>query len=104
LILDNIPFHKATQSLTSHGLPTIKQTADSFGIRLHYTAPYCPFLNPSEYIFRLIKGHVRREIPKTEDELRDAIVNAIDRITPNKTSRKFDHCFHRGTAANLTTR
>ncbi|KAK6096261.1 hypothetical protein MT418_8610 [Batrachochytrium dendrobatidis] len=46
-ILDNIPFHKTT--LIRHGLPTIQQTAQC--LELHYTASYCPFLNPADNYF-----------------------------------------------------
>mmetsp|Transcript_894 Transcript_894/g.1230 ORF Transcript_894/g.1230 Transcript_894/m.1230 type:complete len:98 (+) Transcript_894:290-583(+) len=68
LILDNIPFHKATNSLTRHGLPIVQQIANSLGIQQHYTALYCPFLNPAENYFSIIKNYfVRITVPSTEE-------------------------------------
>ena len=104
LVLDNVPFHHATDSLRRQWLPTIKQTAYNLGIKLHYTVPYCPFLNPSEYVFSMIKSTLRREIPKTESELRTVISDAVISITPRKSHRLFEHCFQRSRIAPVTTR
>ena len=104
LVLDNVPFYRATNSLRRQWLPAIKQTADNLGIKLHYTASYCPFLNPSEYVFSMIKSTLRREIPKTESELRTVISDAVASITQRKSHRIFEHYFQKSLIAPVTTR
>ena len=77
LILDNCSIHKATKSLTKHGLPTIRETADSRSITLQYAVPYGPYLNPVEYVFQSIRQRVNKEQPRNALELHQAISNGI---------------------------
>ncbi|KXS09604.1 hypothetical protein M427DRAFT_149653 [Gonapodya prolifera JEL478] len=83
LALDNARFHKATNACVENGVPTIAETAESIGVNLCYTSPYCPVLNPVEHAFSVIKqSYVRRACPRTEGELVKAVKTGLQALTP----------------------
>ncbi|KXS10162.1 hypothetical protein M427DRAFT_189048 [Gonapodya prolifera JEL478] len=55
LRLDNARFHRATKAWVENNIP-IALTADTVGVKIHYTSPYCPFLNPVEHAFKVNKN------------------------------------------------
>ena len=89
LISDNCSIHKATKSLTKHGLPTIRETADSRSITLQYAVPYGPYLNPVEYMFQSIRQRVNKEQPRNASELHQAISNGIAAYSPGSMHALF---------------
>jgi len=77
--LDNIFFHKVTNSLTRHRPPTIQQNAVSLGTQLHDIAPYCPFVDQVETYFSIRRNtFVRRSRPGIDEELRLSFAEAVE--------------------------
>jgi hypothetical protein len=52
IILDNA---------TIHMYPELAASAAMYGVVVVYLSPYCPFLNPIEFAFGLVKAFVRKE-------------------------------------------
>ena len=103
LVLNNARIHHATKVCVANGIPTIAQTASAASIDLKYMPPYCPFLNPVEHAFKLIKNDfVRPACPKTERDLREAVARGIASLTPQKVNNLFEHCFTRSVMPTLT--
>ncbi|CAG8711273.1 13364_t:CDS:2, partial [Ambispora leptoticha] len=63
LLLDNIRFHHAKR---------IKELLVSKNIEPRYIVASNPYLNPVEEIFNVIKQYVRKQRPRTEEELSSA--------------------------------
>jgi len=96
LVLDNARIHHATKACVANGIPTISDTAAFRNISLKYLPPYCPFLNPVEHAFSIIKNDFVRQLrPRTEEQLRDAILRGIQSLTAEKVNNLFEHCFLR---------
>ena len=89
LILDNCSIHKATKSLTKHGLLTIRETADRRPITLQYAVPYGPNLNPVEYVFQTNRQRVNKEQPRNASELHQAISYGIAAYSPDSMHALF---------------
>ena len=99
LALDNVRIHNATHACRANGLLTITETAYTANVNLRFTAKYCPFLNPTELAFKIIKeDYVRRIHPRTRTQLVEAIARGIQALTPEKVNAMFEHSFLR---ANL---
>lgn len=90
LLIDNASIHKATDSLTVQGLPTVRQTAARRAIVLQYVPPYSPYLNPVEYVFGTIRRYVNRCQPRTPQALHQAIQEAVAAYKPNSLRALFD--------------
>ena len=104
LALDNARIHHATKACVDSGLPTIAETARQNRIRLLYLPPYCPFLNPAEHAFKVIKNDfVRPARPRTEADLVAAIQRGLLSLTSEKVNRMFEHCFIRSRMPTLTS-
>lgn len=91
LVLDNCQIHRATNVLKRQGLQTVAEVAAESGIELRYLPPYAPTLNPVELCFNAIRTHVKKERPRTKEDLNTCIAAAIsnlDRLTCSWTMRK----------------
>ena len=89
LLLDNVSIHKATKSLWKKGLPSIRESAEARSITLKYTVPYAPHLNPVEFCFNTVRSFINRREPRTEEDLRQAVAEAIRSIRPESLDRLF---------------
>lgn len=94
LIMDNSAVHKATQACEKLGLPTIKKLLASKNIAPLYLPPYTPQLNPVELCFNTIKHFYRKHRPKTEEELRIVIDQAISLLKEKDFTKYFHHCLN----------
>ncbi|CAI2162884.1 17008_t:CDS:1 [Funneliformis geosporum] len=77
LILDNASIHHADWACKKLGLTSIRELLASKNIEPFYLPPYTPEMNPVECCFNFIKGQVRRQQPKTYEELELAIESAL---------------------------
>jgi len=73
LILDNLSVHHAA---------SVTQRLKEHGCRVLFLPAYSPDFSPIENAFSKIKGILRRLRAQTVDALLDAIVQALDAITP----------------------
>jgi transposase len=73
LVMDNVPFHKCRE---------IREKISEAGHSLLLLPPYSPFLNPIENMFAQWKEKVKRENPRSEEELLELIDRKFEEITP----------------------
>jgi transposase len=73
VILDNLSVHHAAN---------VKQMLTDHGCQVLFLPAYSPDFSPIENAFSKIKGILRRLRAQTVDALLDAIVQALDAITP----------------------
>jgi hypothetical protein len=71
ILLDNAPIHMATAVKSTFAL------LHNDGFEVLFLPPYSPFLNPIEFVFSKIKGHVCQAVFHTKEELCQAITNAL---------------------------
>jgi len=76
LIMDNCKIHHA--EVVEGMLQMIKR---SNGIDIVFLPPYSPFLNPIEYAFNYLKGHIAESDFRNRGELLDRIQMAIPTVT-----------------------
>lgn len=74
VVMDNLPAHK---------LPAVRAAIERTGARLALLPPYSPDFNPIEMAFSKIKTRLRKAAARTLPDLREAIHDAIDAVTPN---------------------
>lgn len=84
VVMDNLAAHKS---------PQVQQLIEDAGAHLRYLPPYSPDLNPIELMWSKVKNHLRRAQARTQDELYDAIAQALVAITSRDTRGFFRHCF-----------
>ena len=72
LIMDNVPFHKCRE---------VRERIVEAGHSLLLLPPYSPFLNPIEDMFAQWKEKVKRENPRSEEELLELIDRKFGEIT-----------------------
>jgi len=78
MLMDNASVHKSKDYM---------KKAENF-YNVLYNAPYTPQFNPIEFAFSKIKQIVRKQKPKTEQDLVFKILNACKEIT-NKDAAKY---------------
>lgn len=83
VVMDNLSAHKS---------PQVQQIIDAAGAQLRYLPPYSPEFNPIELMWSKVKTHLRRAQARTQDELYDAIADALAAITSHDTRGFFRHC------------
>ena len=79
---DNDPKHTCKQAcayITEHGVSTIKTPAES------------PDMNPVENVWALMKGDIRREGPKIQEDLCNCLVRSWNSISLKKINSYIDH-------------
>jgi transposase len=89
IVLDNAAIHKSINSLRRRGLPTVAEAAEEMAIDLQYLPPYAPHLNPVELCFNILRTHINGEAPRNEAELRAALEEGLEKLTPTVCSRLF---------------
>ena len=83
VIMDNLSAHKSKT--------TQKLFADA-GIELHYQPPYSPDFNPIELMWSKVKNSLRSAKARTQEQLYEAIAQALEQITSQDTQGFFRHC------------
>lgn len=84
VILDNASAHYNQQALE-----LIAQT----GATLLFLPPYSPQMNPIELAWSKVKHFLKKWMPRTLEELYEAISSALDIVTPQNAEAYFKHCF-----------
>jgi len=80
LLMDNIRFHHAKK---------IKEILANKNIEPRYIVASNPYLNPTELAFNVIKQYVRKQRPRTEEELRSAVSKIINKLNQEEDLRKY---------------
>ena len=83
LLLDNIRFHHSNK---------VKELLTNKNIEPRYIVASNPYLNPVEEIFNVIKQYVRKQKPRTEEELRKLIGEKINKLEEGGLTRYFKNC------------
>ena len=87
LIVDNASVHKGDATF---GI--LQDTLESYGVTLIYLPKYSPELNPCEFIFGLLKNHLRHY--RKTDEFLWELTLSLAKITPHKVLKNYFHCRH----------
>lgn len=82
VVLDNLGAHKVSAA---------RAAIEATGARLIFQPQYSPEVNPIEEGWSKLKHIVRKIEPRTIAELDAAIVQAVDRITPQDAAGWFRH-------------
>jgi len=93
VLLDNARIHHATDSCRKVKLSTIAELAIEKDIELVYLPGYSPKLNSVENCFSVIKTYYRKKRPRTEEELRKVIEEAIAELQKHDLRKYFRNCF-----------
>ena len=67
------------------------------GAELWYLPPYSPDLNPIELMWSKVKASLRRAKARTQEDLFDAIAEALKDVSPEQSQNFFRHsivCIH----------
>lgn len=68
-----------------------KAVAERNGLTLAFTPPYCPWFNPTEFIFSKTKAMYRKaRLLGTADFVAD-VIDAVERVTPADCAACFQH-------------
>jgi transposase len=81
LVLDNVAFHKSK---------IVRSVADDRDIDLCFTPPYCPWFNPVEFAFSVIKTRYRRLNVRHTGGMEILITDSIDSMTSSSCNAFFD--------------
>lgn len=79
-------------NLSSHTAPAIQAAIEAVGCSLLLLPSYSPDFNPIELAFSKVKEALRTTAARTADALEQAIVAALDAITPTDVYGWFRHC------------
>lgn len=82
VILDNASPHKVAD---------VKAVIEATGARIVYLPPYHPDLNPIELAWNKMKQYLRKQRPRTSEDLYSAYAEALESITKRDVERFFDH-------------
>ena len=77
--------------LGAHRDPVIERLIEAAGARLLYLPPYSPDLNPIEEMWSKVKQHLRSAAPRTQEQLIDAMGDALRDVTANDARGYFGH-------------
>ncbi len=80
VVMDNLPAHRAAG---------VREAIEAAGAALRFLPPYSPDFNPIEMAFSKLKAFLRKAAARTIDDLRVAIANALDTITPSDCANCF---------------
>ena len=84
LIMDNVCFHKQKE---------VQKRLKELNCEVKYIVPYHCELNPIEEVFSLLKHKVRKQLPETEKEYREAIENGAKTIPLHFIPKYYSHSF-----------
>lgn len=82
VLLDNLGPHKVVG---------VREAIESVGVRVLYLPPYSPDLNPIEPCWAKIKEYLRVTAARTQENLDQAIADALRTITPSDGKAFFKH-------------
>jgi transposase len=83
VILDNLQPHKAAG---------VREAIEQRGARVMYLPPYSPDYSPIEPMWSKVKEHLRSAKARTDEELIEAIAEALRSITAADMRGYFEHC------------
>lgn len=83
VVMDNLSPHKASG---------VREAIEAAGASLRYLPPYSPDFNPIENMWSKVKGCLRSLAARTTQTLREAIGQALSRVTPQDCLGYFRHC------------
>ncbi|CAG8639972.1 887_t:CDS:2 [Ambispora leptoticha] len=92
LIKDNARIHHAKKKCIDLGLLPIKELLISRNIQPVYFPPYTPQLNPTELCFNFIRNYIERRRPRTFEELKSLIDEAMEELNKKDLREYFKHC------------
>jgi len=79
-------------NLNTHHSERVRQAIEARDCHLLYLPSYSPDLSPIEPAFSKLKTLLRRKGARTQEELQQAIAEALDAITPDDARGWFTHC------------
>lgn len=77
--------------LGAHMGPEVRRAIERAGAKLLYLPPYSPDLNPIEEMWSKVKEHLRSVKPRTQEELIDAIGDALRSVSAADARGYFRH-------------
>jgi transposase len=83
LVLDNSSVHTSKLVL---------EVLVELGINVVFLPVYSPDFNPVELMWAYVRGILRKLKARTEEALVDAVVEALDCVTPELVASWFKHC------------
>ena len=91
LLLDNAPIHSTTDKLIELGL-SIEKLAEQKNITLVYLPKNAPQINPVELCNGFIENYIESKQPRTEEELRKVVKEAVDFLNQKDLTKYFRRC------------
>jgi len=82
VVLDNASPHRVAE---------VQETIEQTGARLIYLPPYHPDLNPIELAWNKMKHYLRKQRPRTTEDLYTAYAKALGHITEKDAEQFFKH-------------
>jgi transposase len=83
VIMDNLKPHK---------VPAVREKLEAAGLKLLYLPPYSPDFSPIEPAWSKIKTFLRKAAARTLETLEEALLTALDAITPQDAAGFFAYC------------
>lgn len=83
VVMDNAKIHLGEE---------IRVLIESVGAKLIYLSPYSPEFNPIENFWSKIKASLRKLKARTYQDLLDAIVDSMSKVTKDDIRNWFAHC------------
>jgi transposase len=83
VVMDNLGAHKNAKAM---------RLLEEAGAQVEFLPAYSPELNPIELMWSKVKGVLRREEPRSHDDLLAAIGTALNSITAQDARNWFSHC------------
>lgn len=83
LLLDNLAVHRSEK---------IKELLKNKNIVPIYLPSYSPNLNPVEEMFNVVKGYVKRDKPRTGEQVNCAISQVVEKLQKQNLTKYFDDC------------
>lgn len=83
VVMDNLSAHKGAD---------VREAIEAAGCDLWYLPPYSPDFNPIENLWSKVKAWLRRVSAATFETLSDAVVNALNALSPQECSNYFRSC------------
>ncbi|MDR2202781.1 MAG: transposase [Nitrososphaerota archaeon] len=83
LVLDNS---------SGHTSKLVRDVLGEFGVKVMFLPVYSPDFNPVELLWAYVKSVLRKLKARSEEALLDAVVVALDCVTPELVAGWFRHC------------
>jgi transposase len=92
LFMDNLPVHRASQSCIDLNLLPINELLKSKRVIPIYLPAYTPQLNPVELCFNFLRQYIEKHQPRTIEELRYFIGEAMKELNKKDLRKYLKHC------------